>query len=107
MAGLYNRYSGNTGRYVRVDDDFPGEHRQAPAPQSREAARTSPAREHTQRAAKLPGFPAPGENLFSGLLGKLEPADLLLIAVVLLLYLEKKDDDLLITLAALVMLSLG
>ena len=102
MAGLYNRYSGNTGRYVRVDDG-------APAPQAHVVPRSEPARENTQRAAKPPGVPAPDEQfgLLSGLLGRLEAADLLLIAVVLLLYLEKKDDDLLITFAALVVFSLG
>ena len=87
---MYNRYSGNTGRFVRVEEEP-----RAPAPPE------------THGAAKPSGLPAPLSDLFSGLRGRLETADILLIAVLLLLYLEKKDEDLLITLAALVFFSIG
>lgn len=93
---MYNRYSGNTGRFVRVEEDG-APPRAAPPPRPRE----------TQGAAKPSGLPAPVGSALSGLLGRLETADILLIAVLLLLYLEKKDEDLLITLAALIFFSLG
>lgn len=95
---MYNRYSGNTGRYVRVEE--PEEAPRRPPEPPRQPA-------YTQGAAKPSGLPAPVNDLLSGLLGRLETADILLIAILLLLYLEKKDEDLLITLAALVFFSLG
>ena len=95
---MYNRYSGNTGRYVRVEEPEEAP-RRPPEPPRRPV--------QTQGAAKPSGLPAPVGSALTGLLGRLETADILLIAVLLLLYLEKKDDDLLITLAALVFFSIG
>ena len=91
---MYNRYSGNTGRFVRIEEEA-------------EPARRAPAPRETHGAAKPSGLPAPVGSALTGLLGRLETADILLIAVLLLLYPEKKDDDLLITLAALVFFSIG
>lgn len=116
---MYNRYTGNTGRFVRVEDGEPvrrgetenarPEHRQENEERRAERAESRPVHKQHQ-GKKLLDLTALGEKLglgnLSPLLGKLDTSDILLIAILLLTYLEKKDEDILIMLSALVFFSL-
>ena len=110
---MYNRYDGNTGRFVRIPEPEPPVRRQQPA------LRNPPPPPERSRAKYGPP-PARGgglDSLFpeniSGLLGKLVPGalregleleDLLLMLILYLMYRESGDKELLIVLGAMLFL---
>ncbi len=110
---MYNRYDGNTGRFVRIPEPEPPARRQQPA------LRNPPPPPERSRAKYGPP-PARGgglDSLFpeniSGLLGKLVPGalregleleDLLLMLILYLMYRESGDKELLIVLGAMLFL---
>ena len=120
---MYNRYDGNTGRFVRIPEPEPPARRQQPAlrnppppPERRPTYNPPPERSR----AKYGPPPARGgglDSLFpeniSGLLGKLVPGalregleleDLLLMLILSLMYRESGDKELLIVLGAMLFL---
>ena len=110
---MYNRYDGNTGRFVRIPEPEPPARRQQPA------LRNPPPPPERSRAKYGPP-PARGgglDSLFpeniSGLLSKLVPGalregleleDLLLMLILYLMYRESGDKELLIVLGAMLFL---
>lgn len=117
---MYNRYQGNTGRYVRVADPEPFQRRplpgrsQLPVPgyQERDGKRPPPA-----RGGGLGGLGGLGNLLpldgiqekIGGLLSNvlsdgLETEDLILMLILYLMYKESGDTELLIILGAMFLL---
>lgn len=88
---MYNRYQGNTGRFLRVEE------RQQPP---REPARPAPAPQ-PQRA---PGVLGTLGRLLPGLGEELETEDLLLLLILYLMYRETGDSDLLIVMGGVFLL---
>ena len=112
---MLNRYQGNTGRVVRIDDSQPpgagmgappGAHSRAPAPVSG-GAPPSPLQ------ALLGGGKA-GGGIFDrlsrlvpgklGSIGELETEDVILLLILYLMYRESGDSELLIILGAMFLL---
>jgi hypothetical protein len=89
---MFNRYIGNTGRIIRVDDA--------------EAARAGLAGARFRRAAVGESEPARTSGRAGGLLGSLLPfgleiGDIVLLLLFLFLFMESGDEDFLIILAFL------
>lgn len=84
---MYNRYKGNSGKVIRVEDNAPPVSKQKPPVRS------------------LPTKPAsPLQNLIPGTLSELETEDLLLILILYLMYRESGDKELLIIMGAMYLL---
>ena len=83
---MYNRYKGNSGKVVRVEDD--------PLQKTAPAKRQSP--------APKPASPFP--NIIPKAIGELETEDLLLILILYLMYRESGDKELLIIMGAMYLL---
>ena len=86
---MYNRYKGNSGKVIRVEDNLP------PAPKMKPMPPTKIYR------------PNPGialQNLIPRTLGELETEDLLLILILYLMYRESGDKELLIIMGAMYLL---
>ena len=124
-AAMYNRYIGNTGRVIRIDDStqsskkHPDERSSPKAQSSAQPHREESAREHPRQPqrAPLPGAqrqrpPSPLSGLSgiaSEIMRKLSPdsfevEDILLILILWLLYKESGDEELLFTMIALFLL---
>ena len=99
MSSTYNRYIGNSGKFVRVEEEPRPAPRQAP---DRPAPRREPAAPAPKRSAPRQGGQSSPAALLRGLLpAGTDPGDLLLFVLLLLLYLEKEDEEYLIALFAL------
>lgn len=101
---MLNRYQGNTGKVVRIDDSAPRPQFPAPAPPGAHrsgtpAARSAPARQPgiLERLTQL----IPGK--LSGL-GELETDDIILLLILYLMYRESGDSELLIIMGAMFLL---
>lgn len=112
---MYNRYQGNTGRVVRVNEG----HEKRPAPQPRPVQNTS--QQNTARRMPQPTRGTPqnfsknqrqhpqgimeqlGQLLPSGI-GELETEDLILLLILYLMYRESGDSELLIIMGAMFLL---
>ena len=114
---MYNRYDGNTGRYVRMPEPERPEpsalRRPPPAQRPREEPRRNEAgppparRDGPYEPAREPGglLPRGITDALSGLLrGGLETEDLLLMLILYLMYRESGDKELLIVLGAMLLL---
>ncbi len=118
---MYNRYDGNTGRFVRMPEpEYPAQERPAirrpppPPPQTVTYPRqTRPQAAPGTWAARPAGPEKMLPDSISGLLGKLvpnifrdglEPEDLMLMLILYLMYRESGDKELLIILGAMLFL---
>lgn len=125
---MYNRYDGNTGRFVRMPEPErpePAALRRPPPPQPAQERRPPPrrneggpppARRDGPYAPYAPAAPRGGADLagllprgvkdaLGGLLrGGLETEDLLLMLILYLMYRESGDKELLIVLGAMLLL---
>lgn len=90
---MYNRYKGNSGKVIRVDDKQPS----APRP---------PAPKKPQYPVKSapPLFMGLLQKLIPNTLSELETEDLLLILILYLMYRESGDKELLIIIGAMYLL---
>ena len=84
---MYNRYKGNSGKVVRVEDN--------PPPQ-----KTA----QTKRQPSAPKPVSPFPNIIPKAIGELETEDLLLILILYLMYRESGDKELLIIMGAMYLL---
>ncbi|MDR1589664.1 MAG: hypothetical protein LBS51_05670 [Oscillospiraceae bacterium] len=99
---MYNKYIGNTGKYIRVDDAPPcAEPADAGVCQSARLAGSAP-------AVPLP-TPAAGLGPLHGLLKSFMPAgsgldvgDIILLLLLFLLYIDSGDDEFLVLLGCMV-----
>ena len=122
---MYNRYQGNTGKYIRLPDVSDSRSRSekaaaAPIPEEQPSAGDSDnkSRAAADMKAKVPAHTRhvnrPGEagqgieallggfgSAVAGRLGSLNSEDLLMLAVIYLMYRESGDRQLLLVLAAL------
>ena len=86
---MYNRYKGNSGKVIRVEDNLP------PAPKTRPKP----------PAGSMSVMPEnPLQKLIPKTLGELETEDLLLILILYLMYRESGDKELLIIMGAMYLL---
>ena len=86
---MYNRYKGNSGKVIRVEDNPPP----APKIKPKYPAKTVP-----------PRFSGSLQNLIPKTLTELETEDLLLILILYLMYRESGDKELLIIMGAMYLL---
>ena len=84
---MYNRYKGNSGKPIRVEDNEP-------------PRKTVPAK----RPPSPPKPVSPFQNLIPKTIGELETEDLLLILILYLMYRESGDKELLIIMGAMYLL---
>ena len=95
---MYNRYDGNSGRYVRVDDApaAPGKPNGTPAPPSQRQSGIAPRQRPERRD---------GADIFSRIIpnaiAELDTEDVILMLVLYLMYRESGDKELLIMLGSL------
>ena len=82
---MYNRYKGNSGKVVRVE----------------EAPRSMPKPIPAKRQPSAPKPVSPFQNIIPKTLTELETEDLLLILILYLMYRESGDKELLIILGAM------
>ena len=101
---MYNRYQGNTGRMVRVDDKG---HPHAPAP----ARPQPPANSHPGHpnrpgpgAPRQPGLMEQLGRLIPNNLGELETEDVILLLILYLMYRESGDSELLMIMGGMFLL---
>ena len=87
---MYNRYDGNSGRYVRVDDA------PAPPPQRRRSIVPQPKPEHRDPTDIF-------SRLIPNAIAELDTEDVILILILYLMYRESGDKDLLIMLGSLLL----
>ena len=86
---MYNRYKGNSGRVIRMEDNLP------PVPKMKPK----------HPAGSGPVTPVnPIQKLIPGTLSELETEDLLLILILYLMYRESGDKELLIIMGAMYLL---
>lgn len=92
---MYNRYQGNSGRVLRVEEPFS-------APQAPPAA-PFPAPFSPVPAGRRPPQPPrfPLESIMRRSLGSLETEDVLLLLVLYLMYRESGDSELLLIMGAM------
>lgn len=111
---MYNRYQGNTGRVVRVNEG----HEKRPAPQPR-PVQNAP-QQHTARSTPQPTRGTPQNfsknqqrpqgimeqlgQLLPSSIGELETEDLILLLILYLMYRESGDSELLIIMGAMFLL---
>jgi len=109
----YNRYQGNTGRVVRVEEPErmppsppppPPEPPRASAPGPRGRPPLPPGTLFGGLNGLFSGFGRGGGSFPGNILGSLETEDLLLIAILYLLYRESGDTEFLIILGAFLFL---
>ncbi|MDO4573377.1 MAG: hypothetical protein Q4C13_08400 [Clostridia bacterium] len=114
---MYNRYKGNSGRPVRVEDEAgprraPGRQGPGSPAQRAQAAPTAQKQPPQSPAGRQPAagrpFPLLGGSLEKllpkNLLADFETEDLMLILVLYLMYRESGDKDLLIMMGAMFLL---
>ncbi len=89
---MLNRYQGNTGRVVRIDD---GQPKPAPPPSAPRPGLMQP---------KPPGIFDKLTQLVPGSLGELETEDIILLLILYLMYRESGDSELLIIMGAMFLL---
>lgn len=112
---MYNRYQGNTGRVVRVNEG----HERRPAPQpgpAQNAYWQSPAQAAPRMAGGTPqnasrdrrqrpqGIMEQLGQLLPSSIGELETEDLILLLILYLMYRESGDSELLIIMGAMFLL---
>ena len=106
---MYNRYQGNTGRVVRMNDE-PNQRPSARPGQRRETPRDSPSRAQPVTAVSglLEQFgkllPDSFRKLLPDAFGELETEDIILLLVLYLMYRESGDSELLIIMGAMFLL---
>ena len=93
---MLNRYQGNTGRVVRIDD---GQPKPAPPPSAPRPGLMQP----KPPEKKPPGIFDTLTQLVPGSLGELETEDILLL-ILYLMYRESGDSELLIIMGAMFLL---
>lgn len=110
---MYNRYQGNSGKYVRVSE---GQHAAskppASMPQPPERAQSSLPEQRKHETAgspapalRLPAFIDGGlGKLLKGSLSGLETEDIILLLILYLMYRESGDSELLIMMGAMFLL---
>lgn len=104
---MYNRYQGNSGKYVRVQENHNPRPRNLPeVPETK-----SPRRENTGPAPaspvplRLPSFLSGNiGKLITGSIGGLETEDIILLLILYLMYRESGDSELLIMMGAMFLL---
>ena len=111
---MYNRYQGNTGKVVRVEEKSEPKQNvreSAPAPspaerQLRPAAQPQPGRQPPQRFRQPPASDpiASLSALLQNSLGGLETDDIILLLILYLMYRESGDSELLIIMGAMFLL---
>lgn len=84
---MYNRYKGNSGKVIRVEDKEPP---RKPVP--------------AKKPFSMPKPVSPLQNLIPKTIGELETEDLLLILILYLMYRESGDKELLIIMGAMYLL---
>ena len=106
---MYNRYQGNTGRVIRVDDrqmpEKAGSGGHMPArPQPQQA----PPRHQPQRpgpmTARQPGLMEQLGQILPNSLGELETEDIILMLMLYLMYRESGDSELLMIMGGMFLL---
>lgn len=112
---MYNRYQGNTGRVVRVNEGYdrrstpqPRPAQNAPRPQNAQSAPQSvrgmaQSCPQTQRQRPQGIMEQLGQLLPSGI-GELETEDVILLLILYLMYRESGDSELLIIMGAMFLL---
>lgn len=104
---MYNRYQGNTGRVVKVEETperRPGRVQSRPAPAPRPAP--EPVRRGAQNTPAIFGkgiMEQLGKLLPNGI-GELETEDIILLLILYLMYRESGDSELLIIMGAMFLL---
>lgn len=93
---MYNRYQGNTGRVVRVEEKHPPGKNIQPAAQPVRAAARPPQR--------IPLFGTSLAKLIPDAVGELETEDVILLLILYLMYRESGDTELLIMMGAMFLL---
>lgn len=94
---MLNRYQGNTGRVVRIDD---GQPKPAPPPSAPWPGLMQP----KPPEKKPPGIFDKLTQLVPGSLGELETEDIILLLILYLMYRESGDSELLIIMGAMFLL---
>lgn len=87
---MYNRYKGNSGKVVRVEESPPPARKPVPVKKQPPAPKPKPA--------------SPFQNIIPKTLTELETEDLLLILILYLMYRESGDKELLIIMGAMYLL---
>ena len=108
---MYNRYQGNSGKYVRVGEGQHAASKPQP-PQPPKRAQSSLPEQHRHEAAgspapalRLPAFIDGGlGKLLKGSLSGLETEDIILLLILYLMYRESGDTEMLFILGALLLL---
>lgn len=93
---MYNRYKGNTGKVVRVEEKRRPAQPYAPAPQ--------PYTNQQRPPRKLPLLSGSLTQLIPNAVGELETEDVILLLILYLMYRESGDPELLIMLGAMFLL---
>lgn len=88
---MYNRYKGNSGKVIRVEDSL------SSAPESKPKSKPPAKRMPPNISGTL-------QNIIPRTLGELETEDLLLILILYLMYRESGDKELLIIMGAMYLL---
>ena len=104
---MYNRYQGNSGKFVRVQENHnTGAQKQAEVPKIRNTTRyTSGSAPAIPSPLRLPSFLSGGiGKLLSGSIGELETEDIILLLILYLMYRESGDSELLIMMGAMFLL---
>lgn len=94
---MLNRYQGNTGRVVRIDD---GQPKPAPPPSAPRPGLMQP----KPPEKKPPGIFDKLTQLVPSSLGELETEDIILLLILYLMYRESGDSELLIIMGAMFLL---
>ena len=93
---MYNRYQGNTGRYVRVEEKRPPERKASPS----HSGQKPPPNQIPYRKSR-PLFINELSGMLKNGLGELETEDLMLLLILYLMYRESGDSELLIIMGAM------
>lgn len=93
---MYNRYQGNSGRVVRVEERRPSGQKAPPTVQ--------PVKPPSRPPQKIPLFGTPLAKLVPDSVGELETEDVILLLILYLMYRESGDTELLIMMGAMFLL---
>lgn len=93
---MYNRYQGNTGRVVRVEEKRPPGKNTPPTAQ--------PVRPAARPPQKIPLLGSSLTKLIPNAVGELETEDIILLLILYLMYRESGDTELLIMMGAMFLL---
>lgn len=94
---MYNLYDGNSGRYIRIEDDSADTAVPLTPPHNRQSTAYG-------NAPRLPSFMNKLMGMLPRTLGELENEDILLLLILYLLYKESGDEELLMIMGGMFLL---